>query len=204
MSYGAHACLAIDADERTLARARENLAPYPTAEIRQESIYDLAESDVFDVAFSIGVIHHLSDPDAAVARLVRATKPGGQVLLWLYGRENNGWIIYLFDPLRRLLFSRLPLRFVHALSWPLTWVLRFLLACGLFPGPYYRAIRGYTFDHLRAIVFDHMIPKIARYYRRDEAAALLRCAGIEAVETIWVNENSWLARGRKADSSACG
>jgi SAM-dependent methyltransferase len=166
-------------------------------EVRKQSIYDITEEKAFDIAFSIGVVHHLSDPDAAVARLSRAVKPGGTVLVWLYGRENNGWIVHLFNPLRRALFSRLPLRLVHALSWPLTALLWCVLRVGLPPGAYYRLISRFSFEHLRAIVFDHMIPRIALYYTRAEAEALLARAGLVDIRSTWVNENSWSVIGRR-------
>jgi SAM-dependent methyltransferase len=197
MIYGAAGGVALDVDDRTLARARSNLSDFPAVEVRRQSIYDIAEENVFDVAFSIGVVHHLEFPDRAVARMARAVKPGGRVLVWLYGRENNGWIVNLFDPLRTALFSRLPLGFVHALSWPLTAVLWAMLRLGLQRLEYFRLIRQFSFHHLRAIVFDHMIPRIARYYTRHEAIALLVSAGLEAIETVWVNEMSWSVRARK-------
>ena len=197
MTYGALGGLAVDVDDRTLRRARLNLAPFTNMEVREQSIYEIAEADTFDIAFSIGVVHHLSDPDAAVARLTRAVKPGGQVLLWLYGRENNGWIVHVFNPFRRALFSRMPLRLVHALSWPLTALLWCALRVGFPPGAYYRLIRRFSFEHLRAIVFDHMIPRIALYYTRAEAEALLERAGLADVRSTWVNENSWSVIGRK-------
>ncbi len=198
MKYGAAGGLAVDLDDRTLARAKENLAQFPDVEVRKQSIYEIAEADAFDIAFSIGVVHHLSDPDVAIARLVRASKPGGLVLVWLYGREGNGWIVHLFNPLRHALFSRIPLRMVHALSWPLTAILWCLLHLGLPRGAYYRLIRGFSFDHLRAIVFDHMIPQIALYYTRAEAEALLARAGLTEIRSTWVNQNSWSVTGRKA------
>ena len=197
MVYGARGGLAIDVDDRTLGRARQNLAQFRSVEVRKQSIYEIAEADVFDVAFSIGVVHHLSDPDAAVARMARATKPGGSVLVWLYGRENNGWIVRLFNPMRHALFSRMPLGLVHALSWPLTVVLWCSLRLGFPPGTYYRLIGGFSFEHLRAIVFDHMIPRIALYYTRAEAESLLARAGLAEIRSTWVNENSWSVIGRK-------
>ena len=197
MIYGARGGLAVDVDDRTLARARKNLESFPDLEVRKQSIYEISESDTFDIVFSIGVIHHLSDPDAAVARLARAVKPGGLVLVWLYGRENNGWIVNLFNPLRRVLFSRLPSRFVHAVSLPLTALLWCTLRLGFPPGAYYRLVRGFSFDHLRAIVFDHMIPRIALYYTRAEAENLLVRADLSDIRITWVNENSWSASGRK-------
>ena len=198
MTYGASGGVAVDVDTRTLARARNNLAPFPSVEVREQSIYEIAEENDVDVAFSIGVIHHLSDPATAVRRLARAVKPGGHVLVWLYGRENNGWIVKFFNPLRHGLFSRLPLRLVHLLSWPLTTLLWCILRLGFPRGAYYRLIRAFDFDHLRAIVFDHMIPRIALYYTKEEARALLEGAGLRDVRATWVNENSWSVMGRKA------
>ena len=197
MTYGAAGGVGCDIEERTLSRARKNLARYSSVEVRRQSIYDLAEENVFDIVFSIGVIHHLEFPDLAVARLVRAAKPGGRVLVWLYGRENNGWIIRFADPVRNALFSRLPLGLVHALSWPATAVLWLALLSGLTRIEYFRLLRRFSFEHLRAIVFDHMIPKIARYYTRDEAIALLNAAGLQEIEAVWVNEMSWAVTGRK-------
>lgn len=197
MTYGAASALSIDVDVRTLAQARRNLARFPTVEVRHQSIYDIAETNEIDIAFSIGVIHHLADPEKAVARLAAAVKPGGRVLLWLYGRENNGWIVHFLDPIRVGLLSKLPLRLVHILSWPATMLLFLFLKSGLGKIEYFRLLRGFSFDHLRAIVFDHLIPKIALYYTREQAIALLASAGIEDIEAVWVNQMSWSVCGRK-------
>ncbi len=126
MRYGAAGGLAIDVDARSLAAARRNLAEFPQLTVRELSAYDIAavEEDAqqdaalggFDIAFSIGVIHHLEFPEAAVRAMAKAVKPGGRVLIWVYGRENNGWIVRLLDPLRKALFSRLPIALVHHLA----------------------------------------------------------------------------------------
>jgi SAM-dependent methyltransferase len=197
MQYGAAGGVAVDVDDRTLARARQNLASIPAVEVRKQSIYDISEVNVFDIAFTIGVVHHLADPIAAVSRLARAVKPGGLVLVWLYGRENNGLIVHFFNPLRQALFSRLPLPLVHTLSWPLTALLWCALRAGVTPNAYYRLIRGFSFRHLRGIVFDHMIPRIALYYTRSDAEALLVRSGLTDVHASWVNEISWSVVGRK-------
>jgi len=194
---GAARAVAIDMDDRTLARARQTLACFTNVEVRRQSIYEIAEENVFDIAFSIGVVHHLAEPAAAVARLVRAVRPGGEVLLWLYGREGNGWIVWLFNPLRKLVFSRLPLPLVHAVSWPLTAVLWLGLRANFSRSPYLRQIRDFSFRHLRAIVFDHMIPSIALYYSRAEAISLLQAAGLTDLRANWTNKMSWTVIGRK-------
>jgi len=106
------------------------------------------------------------------------------------------------DPLRKLLFSRLPLGVVHFFSLLIAGVVRLLLKAGFAPIEFFRLARSFTFPHLRAIVFDHMIPKIARYYRKGEAIDLLQKAGLENVNAIWVNEMSWAVSGTKPTSKA--
>ncbi len=197
LKYGAVSSVSIDVDDRTLARARQTLSPFAQAEIRHLSIYDIPDVDAFDIVFSIGVVHHLAAPDAAVARLAQAARPGGLVLVWLYGAENNGWIIHLFNPVRQALFSRMPLSVVHFLSWPLTAILWLGLRIGFSRLAYMKLISRFSFRHLRAIVFDHMIPRIALYYAKDEAIALLTRAGLADVEAHWTNEMSWTVMGRK-------
>jgi SAM-dependent methyltransferase len=195
MSYGAASGVSIDIDSRSLASARRTLQPFKAARVEQRSIYEIPAGAEFDVAFSIGVIHHLEHPEVAMKSLVRAVKPGGRVLIWVYGLENNRWIVHFFSPLRRLLFGRLPIRAVHHLSlYPtlLLWAWLRVRPGGI---AYTRLLRRFTFRHLRSIVFDQMLPKIANYWSRDEVEALMRCAGLQRIELTWVNEMSWAASG---------
>ena len=196
-TYGAASSLSIDIDERTLDAARRNLSGFPSAAVEYRSAYAIECSNEFDIAFSIGVIHHLDAPDVALRSMFDALKPGGTMFVWLYGFENNEWIVRYFNPLRHLLFSKLPLPVVYALSLPATAVLWLYLRTGLGRTEYMRLIRTFSFRHLRAIVYDHMVPRIANYYTRPEAVALLQAAGLEDVQATWVNEMSWTVTGRK-------
>ena len=197
LTYGAASSLSIDIDERTLAAARSNLAKYDSAVVENRSAYEINETDQFDIAFSIGVIHHLDDQPAAVRQMQQAVRPGGTVLVWLYGYENNEWLVRFFDPARRFFFSKLPLSLVYFLSLPATALLWLFLKVGLGRTEYMRLIRTFSFRHLRAIVYDHMIPRIARYYKKSEAIALLEEAGLKDVQAHWVNEMSWTVTGVK-------
>ena len=69
-----------------------------------------------DVAFSVGVLHHTPDPKRCFFELVRRVRPGGRVIAWVYGRENNGWIVHGISPLREAITSRLPHKWVYQLS----------------------------------------------------------------------------------------
>jgi SAM-dependent methyltransferase len=79
MQYGAREGVAIDIDDRSLVNARRNLARFPSVQVLHASAYDLPFEDQFDIAFSIGVIHHLEFPERALARITCAVRPGGRV-----------------------------------------------------------------------------------------------------------------------------
>ena len=129
--------------------------------------------------------------------MARAVKPGGQVLIWVYGREGNRWLVALLDPLRRTLFSRLPIAVVHHLSLYPAAVLWLGLRLGLRPSAYIKLLARFNFAHLRSIVFDQMLPRIAHYWPRDEVIELIKEAGLEDVRIAPVNGMSWSAIGTR-------
>lgn len=196
LKYGAMRGHSVDIDERSLAAARKNLAGFPGSDVRHCSAYDLPWNGELDVAYSIGVIHHLEFPERALAAMRRSVKPGGDVAIWVYGRENNGWLLWALDPARKLLFSWMPISVVHHLALYPTALLWLLLRLGMNRIEYFRLLRTFSFPHLRSIVFDQMLPRIANYWRKDEVEALMRNAGLVNVELSWVNQMSWAARGR--------
>jgi SAM-dependent methyltransferase len=197
MAYGAAGGLAIDIDDRSLAAARRTLAPFVDMRIEKRSAYEIGREDEFDLVFSIGGVHHLQHPERALASMVQATKPGGRVLIWVYGSENNWWIVTLLNPARKALFSRLPISFVHHLALYPTAILWLLLRFGFGSIAYLRLLRRFGFRHLRSIVFDQMLPKIAHYWPRATVEDMMRGQGLLDVQLIWVNEMSWSAIGTK-------
>jgi SAM-dependent methyltransferase len=166
--------------------------------VRRQSIYNIPEENSFDIVFSIGVIHHLEDPEAAIKRLVRATRPGGHVLIWVYGEENMGWLVRFFDPVRRVLPGRMALRVVYHFSFYLSALQWVVLRVGFGRTQYYQLLRRIPFLQLRVIVFDQMIPRIAHYRSRAMVEKLMFEAELEVVRLTCVNEMSWSASGHKA------
>ena len=197
MTYGAARGLAVDVDERSLAAARRTLAQFPAVTVERRSAYDLRSIDQFDLVFSIGVIHHLQDPDAALGQMVAAAKSGGRVLIWVYGLENNRWIVVFLDPLRKLLFAHLPVNVVHHFALYPTVLLWLALRLGVGRIAYFRLLRRFSFRHLRSIVFDQMMPKIAHYWSRAQVETMMQNQGLRDIRLIWVNEMSWSAIGTK-------
>jgi SAM-dependent methyltransferase len=201
MTYGALGGCAVDIDERSLKSARRNLARFPAVEIMRSSAYDLPFVDRFDIAFAIGVLHHLEEPERALHRIARAVVPGGKVLIWVYGRAGNRWLVLLLDPLRRALFSRMPIALVHHLSLYPAALLWLALRCGLRPIEYFKFLARFRFAHLRSIVFDQMLPRVAHYWPPERVAELMARAGLEDVQIAAVNGMSWSAIGTRPGRS---
>lgn len=198
MTYGAAGGVAVDVNKRSLQAARQILSGYPSVAVEERSAYDLGYTNCFDIVFSIGVIHHLEFPEKALASMVNAAKPGGKVLIWVYGLENNRWIVNLLNPLRRAFFSRMPISVVHHFSFYPAALLWLALRLGFGRIEYFRLLQRLDFHHLRSIVFDQMLPKIANYWPRATVVRLMEDAELEDINIIWVNEMSWSTIGTKS------
>lgn len=198
LTYGALEGVSIDVDERSLSAAKKLcLKKFKNVTIRNLSAYEIDYKNKFDIVFSIGVIHHLEFPEIALKKMVESAKPNGQVLIWVYGKENNEWITKFLDPLRKLLFSRLPISIVHFLSFFPTVFLWFFLRLGLGKIEYFKLIRSFSFPHLRSIVFDQMLPEIANYWAREQVEELMEKSGLNDIQLTHVNQSSWSAVGTK-------
>jgi SAM-dependent methyltransferase len=169
-----------------------------------------------DLVMCIGVLHHLEDPQAGLRELWRVLKPGGKLGLWVYGREGNGWIVHLVDPLRKHITSRIPTRWLRPLLWPLTALLYLLLKLGYGPltaegrrslewlpySAYLGYISKFPFREIEHIVLDHLCPPIAFYLSKGMLESWLEPLGASPVTFRWHNCNSWTVVARKACSDA--
>jgi SAM-dependent methyltransferase len=200
LSWGAHSVVAFDYDERTVERARETLSPYEArAEVLFKSAYDMEWKDEFDVAFSIGVIHHLARPKEVVGNMVKALKPGGRLIIWVYSYEGNEWIVRFVDPIRIHVTSKLPLPLVHALSYFCSVPLFLLVKLFKHSNKYLNQIKEFDFWHIHSIVFDQLIPDIAHYWKKEEVADLVEGLTMKEVSVHRPpNESGWIITGIKA------
>jgi 2-polyprenyl-3-methyl-5-hydroxy-6-metoxy-1,4-benzoquinol methylase len=169
------------------------------------------ELESFDFIYSIGVLHHLPNPEAAFQNLLRFLKPGGAVQIYLYWKAERRPIkaamLSGISAARRLT-TRLPHGIVHALAYPIA-----AIAFLFFVWPYRLLRRVPGFNRMaediplkqyanlpfRVCVNDQLdrfsAPIENRYTRADVQNWLVR-ASLEAAS---VGENfGWIATGRKA------
>jgi SAM-dependent methyltransferase len=153
----------------------------------------------FDYAFSVGVLHHIPEPERGFRALVSKVKPGGHMSAWVYGREGNGWIVHGVTPVREKITSRMSHDMLDVVSGLLTVPLfaatRLLYGPlkgkGLPYGEYLAYIAPFPFREQRSIVFDHLVTPIAFYISREEFAGWFARAGMQDVTIQHHNGNSW-------------
>jgi SAM-dependent methyltransferase len=162
----------------------------------------------FDLVMSIGVLHHLPDPQRALRSITRYARPGGHVhvyLYWLPERPAHRRIIELVTVVRRLTV-RLPYRVLHALSYPLAVA---LFVAVVLPYRHLRARpRGrrvadalplktyadYPFGVLVNDQFDRFSAPLEHRYTKDEVVEILEAAGLADIQVV--PNAGWVADGR--------
>jgi len=161
----------------------------------------LPASGDLDYVFAIGVLHHIPDPVPVVAAALRALKSGGQLAVWLYGREGTRLYLTLVQPLwwlRRRLSPR-GLAFFVRLLYPAFWC--YMTACRVLPLPlasYMRRVMlPLTPDKRRLVIYDQLNPAYAKYYTRDEAHAMLAAHGFIDIRLHHRHGMSWTVVGRR-------
>ncbi len=211
--FGAKGVVGVDLSDSVDVAFRSTRA-YPNALIVQADLFALPfKQEGFDYAFSVGVLHHTANPRGAFEAVVKLVKPGGGMSAWVYGRENNSWIIYGLNPIRNHLTSRLPRKVLLALSYLVT-VLMFIILKGV-----YRPVgnlkrlsrlkkRLFYFDYLyflgqfdfrgqALVVMDHLVPVLAEYIHHEEFARWFHGHGLQNVVITSRAGNSWRGFGTR-------
>jgi SAM-dependent methyltransferase/uncharacterized protein YbaR (Trm112 family) len=211
--FGARAVVALDLSE-AVESAFANTRDRVNVHIVQADLNRPPTRRVFDYVFSIGVLHHLPEPERGFHALVSQLRPGGAISVWVYGREGNGWIVRVVTPLRERVTARMPHglldRFAALLTVPLYLTTKLVygparttsIARVLPYAPYLGYIAAFPFREQRSIVFDHLVAPVAFYLRREELAAWFYRAGLADVCIEHHNANSWRGFGRVPASVA--
>jgi SAM-dependent methyltransferase/uncharacterized protein YbaR (Trm112 family) len=153
-------------------------------------------SAAFDLAYSLGVLHHLDSTEDAVRGLVSAVRPGGGVLLYLYYALDNRSPAYrtLFaaaDAVRQVV-SRLPQSAAVAVTTtvaaivylPLARLASALRAAGLrrlagtVPLSFYSDL---SFETMRNDSLDRFGTRLEKRFTRNDVERLLESAGLQNI-----------------------
>jgi len=154
-----------------------------------------------DLVIAIGVVQFIPDPGPALRAARDALRPGGRLVVWVYGHENNA-PYRLFAGALRLVTPGLPHRALAALCAGLDRCVDLYIAgCRVLPLPLHRYFLE-TFARLdrpkrRLVIYDQLNPSYVRYYRGPELRRLLEDAGFRDVRLHHRRGYSWTAVGTR-------
>lgn len=163
----------------------------------------------FDFIYSLGVLHHLPDPEPAFRSLLRYLKPEGEIQIYLYGEPEGqpikNALLALVTGVRQIT-TRLPHSFVYALAFPaacgafafFVWPYRLLKKIGLKRIAEKLPMKQYSSLPFRVCIndqFDRFSAPIENRYTKQEVFAWLERAGLkdQRVNSFY----GWVGNGRK-------
>lgn len=152
--------------------------------------------EVFDLVFSIGVLHHTPDPGGACLALSRLVRKGGRQSVWVYPPEY--WGGSLREPLGKLTHAvlsrvspRAAFRIIKSVLYPLgrlqgvlarrRWTK--LLGAPLFLLSVPRHPRR---EIMLTTIYDYFCPPIISTHTADEVVSWFRSAGFSEIEEVAV------------------
>lgn len=190
--------------------AFDNTGHLENVHIVQADLFQLPlRPRTFDMVYSLGVLHHLPEPEAGFQEILRYGKPGADVLVYLYWSLNDEprWKKHLLNAVAmvRRVTTRLPFPLLRTFSWCVA------VGCELcFVAPY-RMLRNtrwkafaetlplklyadFPFRLLYQDQFDRFSAPIENRYDREEVEGWLTRSGLENWDIV--RGSGWRAMGK--------
>jgi ubiquinone/menaquinone biosynthesis C-methylase UbiE len=205
----------LDASVAALDVARQNLSAATNVSYHADSVANMPlPPNSLDFAYSLGVLHHVPDTQAAIEAIAGKLRPGAPFLVYLYYALDNrpAWYrtLWRVSNLARVAISRLPhpLRLIISqviavtVYWPLARVARLMSRHGqsqpVLPLSYYA---DKTFYVMRTDAYDRFCTRLEKRFTRGEIEAMLSRAGFVNVQ-FSDKEPFWCAVGIRSDGIA--
>jgi len=201
----------IDPSRAGLAAAAGAMSHLKNVGFHQASVDSIPLGDgTQEFGYSVGVLHHIPNPEAGLRSCVQKLKHGAPFLLYVYYNLDNRprWFrsIWRLSNLARLGISKLPFRARSAAStllaatiyWPLTRVGRLLRKMGVsienLPLSIYV---NHNWGTLRADALDRFGTAVEHRFSKGEVEAMMHRAGLQDVHFA-AGPPFWIAVGYKS------
>lgn len=194
----------------SLSVTRKNLVAYNRLYLAQADVYRIPfKNEVFDFAYSFGVLHHLPFPEEAFQAIIEKVKVGGFIAIYVYEdfsqRCRIEQVMLKLANLLRIFTTRLPPYLLYIFCIILAPVV--LLLCSL---PY-RLLKQIWFtknfaekipfrhtvrlDCLRADLYDRLSAPIEKRYSRQQISEWLEKADLSQAGLVYCR--GWVAWGKR-------
>ncbi len=191
-------------DLNTTHIARKNNAGRNNVSFAEGDLAKISLGKKYDIAYSIGVLQHTTDPDKTFANIKTFVKPGGRIIIWCYSKEGNWPNWALLEPVKRGVFLKLPFKAKIALSSVLTVAMYlpiysvYLLPVKFMPYyDYFRNWRKLSFSRNKLNVLDKLNAPITNFITREQVYRWLNKQEFRDVHIDHYNQISWRISGTK-------
>jgi ubiquinone/menaquinone biosynthesis C-methylase UbiE len=205
----------IDASAEALKVARKRLEGRSGVRFHHASVDSMPLADASqDFGYSLGVLHHVPDTQAALEACTSKLKPGSPFLLYVYYRFDNrpAWFKALWQASdwARTTISRCPFPVRKALTgfmaatvyWPLARIAALLERRGRDVSNLpLSAYRWRSFYSMRTDALDRFGTALEQRFTRGEIETMMKRAGLEKIR-FSDQEPFWVAVGCKAGRPA--
>jgi SAM-dependent methyltransferase len=140
--YGAEV-IAIDFSDAVYV-AQENTRDTNVQIIQADITRPPFKDNTFSYIFSIGVLHHLPDPEEGFRHLVPLLTQNGLISIWVYGREKQWAAVLFYEPIIKIT-HRLPHRILYYLCFVPAIIVHLTNFC-------YKLLKRYHFSKMAAIL----------------------------------------------------
>jgi SAM-dependent methyltransferase len=179
-----------------------------TSALRNLKLINLSGSEFkvnnVDIIVSLGVIHHIPEPDSVVQNVYNSLNKDGIFVMWVYGLENNLTYVLVRKTLSYLT-RFLNDKFLDRISLALSYIfdLYGLISKSIFNNKlmlssyYTQVFSRCGRQEKKYIIFDQLNPAYAKYYKKSEVLSLLNKNGFENIALYHRHSYSWTAIARK-------
>jgi ubiquinone/menaquinone biosynthesis C-methylase UbiE len=192
--------------------AKQNLADTDNCFFHQTGVDQIPLDDnCMDFGYSLGVLHHVPDTQAALNACVSKIRPGAPFLIYLYYSFDNKpqWfrLVWRISDVLRIVVSKLPYGLRYAISqifallvyWPMARASRILERLGInvetIPLSAYRDLSFYT---MRTDALDRFGTRLEKRFSKIDIEQMMTKSGLNNIR-FSENVPYWCAVGTKQE-----
>lgn len=200
LKFNPKTVFAIEPSDIGIKKIQNDFGSKKNLKIIQSDGLNFKTEDLCDFIFSLGVIHHIKNPTDVLANIRKNLKKNGQIIIWVYGYENNlPYIIFykIFSKLTKYLPDRLLYIFANILNATLQ-IYIFLCKFINLPLKDYllKVFNRFGWSKQTDVIFDQLNPQYAKYYKKEEITKELTDAGFKDLKISHRHNYSWTVVGK--------
>ena len=193
---------AIEPSDMGVKKMTNNFKSHKNLQIIQSDGLNFKTSELCDIIFSLGVIHHIKNPTDVLANIRKNLKENGQIVIWVYGYENNLPYIIFYKIISKIT-KYLPDKILYILSNILNLILQpYIFMCKFFNLPlkdyFLKVFNKFGWTKRNDVIFDQLNPQYAKYYKKDEIIKELKDAGFKDLKISHKHNYSWTVVGKNS------